>query len=188
MTASAPHPYTAWRAEAAARDRDYAAAYQAGYEAHRTEHRRLWVFGVLAAVFLFARRLPALGFLAIALWAVLVVVALWPLVFVGVAIELTLRQHRRWRSWWRTVGYVLTWPGYLALGYLALVERSAWPLVGIAVLAVAWLIEDRLREHRSLRPDPARTSPEPFPPDASYKFCHVGMAKICSMRRDRCSE
>lgn len=149
-----------WRAEARARDREYASAWQAGYEAHRSDHRRLWVVGIIAAVFLFARRLPVLLAVVVALWAVLLVVALWPVVLVAVAVELTMRQHRRWGSTWRTVAYVVTWPACVGLAYLALVERSPWPLVAIPVAVVAWAVEGRWRAHRIVHPRRSRAAAE----------------------------
>lgn len=178
-----------WRTEARAHDAAYAEAWQAGYAAHRTDHRRLWVVGIIAAVFLFARRLPLAGAVVVALWAVLLVVALWPLVLAALAVELTMRQHRRWGSTWRTVAYAASWLACVGLAFLAIAARSPWPLVAIPVAIAAWAVESRWRAYRALHPRRLRTAPEePFPGAgvpvvAPYHVTYTSKAEHVETRR-----
>lgn len=151
-----------WRDAAREHDAAYAAGWRAGHEAHRSEHRRLVVLGVVAAIVLLGRRLHLHPLIAAA-WGALWLLALWPLVVVGVCIETVHRQHGRWRSWPRTGALVASWAACAGLVYLALTWRSPWPLVGVGALVAAWAVEHGLRVHRAARPSrSAAEADEPF--------------------------
>ena len=142
MTLS-PTDYRTWRAEASVRDREYAAAYAAGVADEKRAHRRLVVVGAVIGAALLARRLHLHPLVALA-WAVLVVLALWPLVVLGVMVELAVRQQRRHASWPRTGAYVLSWLVGIGLVLLAVAYVAPWPLVALAVLVGAWTLGPRV--------------------------------------------
>jgi hypothetical protein len=129
-----------------------------GFEAGLREHRCLVIVGVvIAALVLFRRHLNPLIALA---WTLLVVLAFAPLLLAVLAISVTIRTHRRWRSWRRTLAMATTWLG--GVGLVAAFLVLAWPpLVLIIVPAgvVAWVADSHLRTRRELRfSPPYRTS------------------------------
>ena len=142
MTLS-PTDYRAWRTEAQGRDLAYAQGYQAGIADGRRHRERLVVLGVIAALLLFGRRLHPVAGLGVAL---AVVVALWPILFLAVAVEMTVRHHRRHRHWPRTLAYALSWLLGLGLVVLAIASVSVWPLVGLGLLVLAWTVGPRLQD------------------------------------------
>ncbi len=174
MTLS-PTDYRAWRSEAAERDHAFAAGYRAGLaDGHRHRERRLVAVGVVAAVLVFGRRLHPLAGLAVAL---AVVVALWPVLFLALVAELTVRHHRRHHHWPRTLAYGLSWLVGLGLVLLAVASVNPWPLVGLGVLVGAWTAGPSLaafvRRHRGRGKGPGTGSgssvdptwPPPFADD-----------------------
>ncbi|MDA8310235.1 MAG: hypothetical protein M0Z46_06415 [Actinomycetota bacterium] len=137
----APTDYRAWRSEVAGRDRAYAAGYRAGQLDARAHRDRLVVLGVVAAVFLFGRRLHPLFGIAVAL---ALVMALWPLLYVVLVAELVVRHHRRHHTGWRTAAYAASWLAGAGLVLLALVDATWWPLAGVGVLVLAWTLGPRV--------------------------------------------
>ena len=157
MTLS-PTDYRTWRTEAQGRDLAYAQGYQAGIADGRRHRDRLVALGGIAALLLFGRRLHPVAGLGVAL---AVVVALWPILFLAVAVEMTVRHHRRHRHWPRTLAYALSWLLGLGLVVLAVASVSVWPLVGLGLLVLAWTVGPRLldfvrRHHRRAGAAPAR--------------------------------
>ncbi|HVC14457.1 MAG TPA: hypothetical protein VND62_06320 [Acidimicrobiales bacterium] len=144
-----PTDYRQWRADAATRDHAYRDAYLAGVADGRREHRErrqlVTVALVVGGSVLFSR----VHVLAALAWIVVVVAVLWPVLLLGVVVELTIRQHRRHRDWRRTLAYVLTWLVGSGLVLLAVVHLSAWPLAGVVLLVGAWTLGPRARRwHR----------------------------------------
>ena len=149
MTLS-PTDYRAWRSEAAERDHAFAAGYRAGLaDGHRHREGRLVAVGIVVALLLLGRRIHPLAGLAVAL---AVVVAFWPVLFLVLVAELTVRHHRRHRHWGRTLAYGVSWLVGAALVLLAVASVSPWPLVGLGVLVGAWTAGPSLaafvRRHR----------------------------------------
>ena len=134
MTLS-PTDYRTWRTEAQGRDLAYAQGYRAGLDDGRRHRDRLVALGVIAALLLFGRRLHPVAGLGVAL---AVVVALWPILFLAAAIEMTVRHHRRHRHWPRTLAYGLSWLLGLGLVVLAVASVSVWPLLGLGLLVLTW--------------------------------------------------
>ena len=156
MTLS-PTDYRAWRSEAAERDHAFAAGYRAGLaDGHRHREGRLVAVGIVVALLLLGRRIHPLAGLAVAL---AVVVAFWPVLFLALVAELTVRHHRRHHHWPRTLAYGLSW------------------LVGLGVLVGAWTAGPSLaafvRRHRGRGKGPGTGSgssvdptwPPPFADD-----------------------
>lgn len=138
MSTHPPATYTSTDAMAA---RD-ALAWQAGYDAgSRQRHRRLTV--AIVGVFLVLGRIHWSTALA---WLVVVAI-LSPLLVLTLAVELIVRQHRRWHDWRRTLAVSLTWAVGAGLVLLAIVAGSAWLLV-LVVGVVAWTIEGCRRGRR----------------------------------------
>ena len=132
MTLS-PTDYHTWRTEAQGRDLAYAQGYQAGIADGRRHRDRLVALGVIAGIVVGGRRLRVHPLILAVL-----VVALVPVLVVAVAVELTVRHHRRHRHWPRTLAYALSWLVGLGLVVLAVASLSVWPLVGVGVLVLAW--------------------------------------------------
>lgn len=132
------------RAHAAARDRQPADAYAGGVAHGRRERRRLLVLGAVGAVALLGRRRlhPAIALR----WAVLVAMALWPLMVLGVCIDTVHRQHGRCLSWPRTGALVATWAAVEALACGRAVH-SPWPLAVPLVALGARAVEHGARVH-----------------------------------------
>ena len=158
MTLS-PTDYRTWRSEARGRDLAYAQGYQAGIADGRRHRDRLVALGVIAALLLFGRRLHPVAGLGVAL---AVVVAIWPILFLAIAVEMTVRHHRRHRHWPRTLAYALSWLLGLGLVVLAVASVSVWPLVGLGLLVLAWTVGPRLldfaRHQRGRRRGPGSGS------------------------------
>ena len=132
MTLS-PTDSRAWRAEAQGRDLAYAAGYRAGLADGHRHRDRLVALGVVAGIVVGGRRLRVHPLVLAVL-----VVALVPVLVVAVAVELTVRHHRRHGHWPRTLAYGVSWPLGLGLVVLAVASLSVWPLVGVGVLVLAW--------------------------------------------------
>jgi hypothetical protein len=135
-----------------------------GYEAG-LKHRRLVELGIVGAALVFLRRRlhPFVALLVI----VMVAVALWPLVYLVIAVQSTWRDHRKWRSWGRTGLLAGSW--LLGAAVIVAVQAGWAPLLLIALpvgLAV-WSIERRLRTRRALRyvepPEPPFTDADRRP-------------------------
>lgn len=162
--------YRAQKAEARARDREWERAYMVGRSDERREHRRLVVVGAALAVILLLRRHthPMLALLWAGLWAL----ALAPLVALGTAVELTVRQHRRWGSWPRTGALAATWAAGAGLVVLAAAWRAPWPLLGVPVALAGWAGERVWRarsERRGLRySQKGEVSPQVVPSWAAF--------------------
>ncbi len=133
MTLS-PADYRTWRTEAAGRDGAYAAGWQAGHE--HAGRRRLVAVAVVAGAVVLAGRLRLHPVVVLAL-AVAVVAVLWPVLLLVLAVELTVRHHRRRPSWPETAAYALSWLVGIGLGLLAL-GGSGPALVGLLALVGGW--------------------------------------------------
>jgi hypothetical protein len=135
-----------------------------GYEAG-LKHRRLVELGIVGAALVFLRRRlhPFVALLVV----VMVAVALWPLVYLVLAVQSTWRDHRRWRSWGRTGLLAGSW----LLGAASIVAvQAGWPpllLMSLPVGFAAWSIERRLRTRRVLgyveSPEPPFTDADRVP-------------------------
>ena len=149
-----PTDRRAWRAEVAGRDAAYAAGWRAGVIDGRRHQGRLVALGIAAAVLVLGRRLHPVAGLAVAL---AVLVGTWPLIFVLMVVELTVRHHRRHGHWPRTAAYAVSWLIGAWLVLAAVAHRSAWPLAGAAALVVAWTAGPRAlalyRRHRGRSPE-----------------------------------
>ena len=158
MTLS-PTDSRAWRAEAQGRDLAYAAGYRAGLADGHRHRDRLVALGVVAGIVVGGRRLRVHPLILAVL-----VVALVPVLVVAVAVEMTTRHHRRHRYWPRTVAYGVSWLLGLGLVVLAVASASPWPLVGLALLVLAWTTGPSLvrfaRRHRGGQKGPG-TGPRP---------------------------
>jgi hypothetical protein len=159
-----PTDYRAWRAEVAQRDRAYADGYRAGLaDAQAARERdRLMALAAVGALLVLGRRLhphPLVGFL---LGAVLVVV-LSPVLYLVLAAELTVRCHRRHRSWQRTAAYGASWLLGALLVLLGFATRDALALAGVIVLVAAWTILPAALARR--RRDQGTTPPPGEPTD-----------------------
>ena len=72
-------------------------------------------------------------------WALVLILALLPLLVVGLALGVTVRTHRRWRSWQRTLGMAATWlAGFVLVGSVVLLGWPPQCLVLLPLAAVAW--------------------------------------------------
>ncbi len=147
------------RSELYEQDRLWRMGYEAGLK-----HRRLVELGIVGAVLVFLRK--RLHPLVTLLVIVMVAVALWPLVYLVLAIRSTWRDHRRWRSWGRTGLLAGSW----LLGAVVIITVLAgWPplvLVSLPVGFAAWSIERHLRTRRALR---YVEPPEPLFTDANRR-------------------
>jgi hypothetical protein len=126
------------------------------------KHRRVVELGIVGAALVLLRRHlhPFVALLVV----VMVAVALWPLVYLVLAVQSTWRDHRRWRSWGRTGLLAGSW----LLGAAIIVAvQAGWPpllLTSLPVGFAAWSIERHLRTRRALRyVEPPEPPFEPFP-------------------------
>jgi hypothetical protein len=148
------------RSELHEQDRLWRMGYEAGLK-----HHRLVELGIVGAALVFLRRRlhPFVALLVV----VMVAVALWPLVYLVLAVQSTWRDHRRWQSWRRTGLLASSW----LLGAAVIVAvQAGWPLLLLISLPVgiaAWSIERHLRTRRALRyvkpPEPPFTDADTQP-------------------------
>lgn len=138
--------------------------YEAGLRDRQTRHRFLTIGIVLGALVIFRRPLRRLHSLLWLAWLVLWLVALSPVIVLGLAVETTWRSWRSWRSWRRTVAVGATWLAAFGLVAGAILTASAWWLVPIPVAVVAWGWAARRRLRAELRYD-ERSAWEPFGPE-----------------------
>ena len=159
-----PTDYRAWRAEVAGRDHAYADGYRAGLADARAarERDRLMALAAVGALLVLSRRVhphPLVGFLV----GSTLVVVLSPVLYLALAAELTVRCHRRHRSWRRTAAYGTSWLLGALLVLLGLATGSALALAGVIVLVLAWTILPAALAHRGR--DQGTTPPPAEPAD-----------------------
>jgi hypothetical protein len=119
----------------------------------------LLVVGIVVGGFLLLRR--HIHPLVALLWVGLAAVVLAPVFAVALAATVTVRTHRSWRSWRRTLAMAVSWA--VAFALIAAVIELAWPellLVVIPTGAIAWAIDHHTRTRRALRFVPS--PPPPF--------------------------